>query len=244
MITFDPIREFNQTFQFRELTAGETIQISMIPKEQEERRLTKMLNFVLDEKYDARLLTVQQRYFLLLKYLEKQDGTLLEVDAHTKNHLSKYMYPSSSRSTWNTEITQGTITVRQLTGREAEYIERICKSVQEKLIALMAFQYRDTESKHQLFKTYIADNLTDAQYDVEMNKRFKQVLNLPSSEHQILYSRYALLNHSLNTHLNFYMSTLGFVLAKTDGGTDDAPTRFCTSDAFSRIFAELDGNIT
>lgn len=238
MITFEPIHEFNKVFQLRELTVGETIQISIIPKEHEEKRLTTMLNFILDKAHDPLLLTVQERYFLLLKYLQKQNNTLFDSDA--RSHIDSFIKSHESRSTWNMEQEYGTRTVKQLIGKEAEFIEQNFPTIHEKLIALLAFQYKDKASEHECLREFVDLEQNDGDYLLAVKNRFQKLLRIPNSEHQKIYNEFHELNCFLNTHLSPMVTPSGIVLNKINGGTDDAPTRFCASDSFPQSIADID----
>ncbi|MGM7311151.1 hypothetical protein ACOI3P_15720, partial [Acinetobacter baumannii] len=106
MITFDPVPIGDSTFQMHELSFEQCLKISIIAPNLNEKRLSAFVKSVLDN-VDPLLLTIQERYLLLLKYLEKQSNTMLEVNTDW----SKVFLQSENN--WKTETTQNGITVRQ-----------------------------------------------------------------------------------------------------------------------------------
>ncbi|RTB78096.1 hypothetical protein EJ504_17295, partial [Acinetobacter baumannii] len=108
MITFDPVYVGDNTFQMQELSFEQCLKISIIAPNLNEKRLTAFLKSALDSVFDPLVLTIQERYLLLLKYLEKQSNTMLEVNTDW----SKVFLQSENN--WKTETTQNGITVRQL----------------------------------------------------------------------------------------------------------------------------------
>lgn len=79
MITFDPVYVGENTYQMQELSFEQCLKISIIAPNFNEKRLSAFLKSALDN-VDPLLLSIQERYLLLLKYLEKQSNTMLEVN--------------------------------------------------------------------------------------------------------------------------------------------------------------------
>ncbi|MFX4817113.1 hypothetical protein ABTB66_18045, partial [Acinetobacter baumannii] len=92
----------------QELSFEQCLKISIIAPNLNEKRLTAFLKSALDSVFDPLVLTIQERYLLLLNYLEKQSNTMLEVNTDW----SKVFLQSENN--WKTETTQNGITVRQL----------------------------------------------------------------------------------------------------------------------------------
>lgn len=70
-----------------------------------------------------------------------------------------------SENNWKTEATQNGITVRQLVGMEAEFLEANCKNVAEWIACMMAFQLSYSNHEHLSFclidltRNYLKNNL-------------------------------------------------------------------------------------
>ncbi|HDH1656668.1 TPA: hypothetical protein PIV11_003753, partial [Acinetobacter baumannii] len=66
MITFDPVPIGDSTFQMQELSFEQCLKISIIAPNLNEKRLTAFLKSALDSVFDPLVLTIQERYLLLL----------------------------------------------------------------------------------------------------------------------------------------------------------------------------------
>lgn len=232
MIDFTPIQEFGEQFLLQELTFRQSVEIADIDKELDERRLTKLLSFILKSRQDPLELTVQQRYYFLLQYLYKQENTIL--DTTTRKQIPLY-FKNTACSTWNIGLEHGTQIVKQMTGKEAEYWELACATVPKKLAGMIAIQYVDTSIPE--LAEYPDPNCDQEVWKDLIQKRCAYLVDLPSSEFERIYTRFHELNCKLNSHLHIGLSKDGFCLY---GGTDDAPMRFCAIDGVTRTIAELE----
>ena len=64
--------------------------------------------------------------------------------------------------------------------------------------------------------------------------------NLPLTEFNVLYDQYELLLSQLSHLVEIVPSESGLALLPVNGGTDDAPMRFCPSTAFTGCIKYLD----
>ena len=120
MLSFDPVPIGNNMYQLQEIVFNDALKVAAINQRLNEKRISAFLSHALCNKEQPLNMTVQERYCLMLKYVEKQSGTLFSTDAD----FSKcYLH---SEENWQPEISQNGITVRQLVGREAEYLEEHC----------------------------------------------------------------------------------------------------------------------
>lgn len=233
MIDFPKINEFGDSYQLKELSFRESAKIAEVDKKLSERRLTVMLQQVLESKQDPLMLTVQQRYFLLLDYLKRQEGTILD---NTARKLIPNYIKKNDCSTWNTQITQGSISVKQMTGKEAEYLEIASNTIHQKIIGMIAMQYMDSNIEQ---LSYFANPTQDDKvWQKQIIDKCSYLAGLTALEFEEIYNNFSELNSQLNTHLNLSISLDGFCIY---GGTDDAPMRFCAIDGVTRTIAELDG---
>lgn len=210
-------------YQLKEMTYNDGLVISAIDKSFNERRISEFLRRVCD--CDALQLSVQQRYFLLMNYLEQSTGLFaVELD------FSRYYRKEEYRET----VSDDTMTVRLLNGFEAEFLESKCKSIGEWIACAMALQivHRDIEP---LKMPIVA---TAPNFESEFMARLDYIKNLSLSDFDRLYSQYIALNEQFNALVDLSFGDDGFVVM---GGTDDAPMRFCPSAAFTGLIKELDG---
>lgn len=210
-------------YQLKEMTYNDGLVISAIDKSYNERRISEFLRRVCD--CDALQLSVQQRYFLLLKYLEQSTGLFaVELD----------FTPYYRTDEYRNKVGDDTMTVRVLTGFEAEFLESKCKSIGEWIACAMALQIVKQDTK-ELSMPIVADA---PNFESEFMARLDYIKSLTLSGFDQLYSQYIALNEQFNALVELSFSDDGFVVM---GGTDDAPMRFCPSAAFSGLIKELDG---
>ncbi|MCD1040278.1 hypothetical protein B4S41_16490, partial [Acinetobacter baumannii] len=172
MITFDPVPIGESTFQMHELSFEQCLKISIIAPNLNEKRLSAFVKSVLDN-VDPLLLTIQERYLLLLKYLEKQSNTMLEVNTDW----SKVFLQSENN--WKTETTQNGITVRQLIGMEAEFLEANCKNVAEWIACMMAFQLSYSNHEH---LALLPDRTNPQLFEEQFKQRLDFIKKMPASD--------------------------------------------------------------
>ncbi|EPK2751931.1 hypothetical protein JID35_002436 [Acinetobacter baumannii] len=227
MITFDPVPIGDSTFQMQELSFEQCLKISIIAPNLNEKRLTAFLKSALDN-VDPLLLSVQERYLLLLKYLEKQSNTMLEVNTDW----SKVFLQSENN--WKTETTQNGITVRQLIGMEVEFLEANCKNVAEWIACMMAFQLSYSNHEH---LALLPDRTNPQLFEEQFKQRLDFIKKMPASDFDLCYKDFNNLNNELFTHLRLSVDNHGILVER---GADDAPARFRTASIFTGIIKELD----
>ncbi|WP_336964217.1 hypothetical protein [Acinetobacter pittii] len=228
MITFDPVSVGENTYQMQELSFEQCLKISIIAPNLNEKRLTAFLKSALENMVDPLLLTIQERYLLLLKYLEKQSNTMLEVNTDW----SKVFLQSESN--WKTEATQNGITVRQLIGNEAEFLEANCKNVAEWIACMMAFQLSYFNHEH---LSILPDRSNPQLFEQQFKQRLDFIKKMPASDFDLCYQDFNNLNNELFTHLRLSVDNHGILVER---GADDAPARFRTTTIFTGIIKELD----
>lgn len=228
MITFDPVYVGDNTFQMQELSFEQCLKISIIAPNLNEKRLTAFLKSALDSVFDPLVLTIQERYLLLLKYLEKQSNTMLEVNTDW----SKVFLQSENN--WKTETTQNGITVRQLIGMEVEFLEANCKNVAEWIACMMAFQLSYSNHEH---LALLPDRTNPQLFEEQFKQRLDFIKKMPASDFDLCYQDFNNLNNELFTHLRLSVDNYGILVER---GADDAPARFRTASVFTGIIKELD----
>ncbi|MHA3048964.1 hypothetical protein [Acinetobacter sp. ANC 4639] len=225
MMHFDSIQIGNTCYQLKELTFHNSLKVAAIAKQFNEKRLSEFLRHVLVDGTDPLKMTVQERYALLVTYLEKQTKTLLEIDMNMQPYLPHYEVQ------WLTSVRLDHLTVRQLTGLEAEYLESKCKSVAEWISCAMALQMQ--YDQHDVLDEAIDLDNFEPQFLARL-EYFKQLGQIEFNQH---YERYSECNSQLQSILNMAVNDDGFVIL---GGTDDAPMRFCPSAVFIGLIKDVD----
>ncbi len=229
MLSFDPVPIGNNTYQLQEIVFNDTLKVAAINQQLNEKRISAFLSHALSNKEQPLNMTVQERYCLMLKYVENQSATLFSTDAD----FSKcYLY---SEENWQSEISQNGVTVRQLIGREAEYLEEHCANAAEWIACMLAFQisYKD----HEALSALPDRSANDADFIKQFADRLAYLKQRPQSDFDLIYQDFIALNNQLFTMIHLNVSNQGLVISR---GADDAPLRFRPAAAFFGIIKELD----
>ncbi|MEY2864641.1 MAG: hypothetical protein RLY58_2348, partial [Pseudomonadota bacterium] len=130
---FEPLIIHGKTRQVHEITFKATIGISRIPEHLNEQRITRFLQSVLQDEALPLAMTVQERYYVLLKYLSQQSDGLLSA---------KFDYASYIKSdeAGVDRVNESSMHVQHLTGAMVEFLEQHCKGVADWIVGQMALQ--------------------------------------------------------------------------------------------------------
>lgn len=224
MITFRPIQIANTEYLLDELTFNDGIKISAINKKLDEMRLSEFLRNALVEKHDPLTLSLQHRYLLLLKYLEAQQGlSLLQI-----NNIDFSKFYLDGEYVESTTIDG--VSIRQLNGRDLEFIEQNCASQKERIACAIAIQlgYDDLNILPPLPKR----ELQQAEYEKAIIDRISSIRSLKISEFDQIYDDFSMMSMHLMNHVSYSFTDTGIALR----GTDDALYRFCPLIGISRFF--------
>ncbi|SDY70316.1 hypothetical protein [Acinetobacter kyonggiensis] len=229
MLSFDPVPIGNNTYQLQEIVFNDALKVAAINQRLNEKRISAFLSHALCNKEQPLNMTIQERYCLMLKYVEKQSGTLFSTDAD----FSKcYLH---SDANWQSEITRNGITVRQLVGREAEYLEEYCANAAEWIACMLAFQI--SYSGHEALAELPNRSSNDTDFFKQFSDRLAYLKQRPQSDFDLIYQDFIALNNQLFTMIHLNVSNQGLVISR---GADDAPLRFRPAAAFFGIIKELD----
>lgn len=229
MLHFERISIGQRHYLMRELTFNNAIKIAKIPEAKNEQRLTVFLQDVLQDDMLPLHMTVQERYYLLLKYLEAQTDTLLSV----ADDLSGFFI--EPRKTWQTQFEQDNITVKQLTGYDIELLEKHCTNLADWIAASLAIQLHDANSDMPPMMDYTQDEEEKLQRFIE---RLKYVREMTVSQFNTYHAILSLANNEMQSLVRMGFDGQGVIIR----GTDDAPCRFCPSSTFYGVIAQLDGH--
>jgi len=232
MLNFDPIHIGGQTYQLNEITFNEALKVAAIDPKLNEKRITSFLSQALQNPQLPLLMTAQERYFLMIKYVQNQTNTLFSTNTDFSNCFKEH-------SDWIHEVSEVGVTVRQVSGSEAEYLEEHCMNAAEWIACLLAFQIKYENHEH--LGQFPDRSAIDQVYKQQFSERLGYLKTLPQSEFNLIYLDYLKLNRQLFTHLELSVNNEGFVVQR---GADDAPIRFRSSTCFIGIIKELDKSFT
>ena len=229
MISFDPVLLKNNEYkEMKELTYKNALKVSVIDKKFNEKRLSEFLRQTVSS-VDPILLSGQERYYILLKYLEKQKNTLLETSI-----IDKINNCFINDVEWIEDITKDGVYLRHLIGRDLEYLESVCLSSKEWFACAMAFQL-DYSDRNILPELPNRDD-SDSKYFEVFKKRLDVIQNSGLSDFDKFYNDYIKLNYDLKCLLDLSFGNEGILVR----GADDALIRFRPSTTFTGLIKELD----
>lgn len=232
MLNFDPIPIGENTYQLNEVTFNEALKVAAIDHKLNEKRITSFLGHALGNFQLPLTMSAQERYFLMIKYVQNQTNTLFSTDTDLSNCFKVQMG-------WMSEVSDVGVTVRQVSGSEAEYLEAHCVNAAEWIACLLAFQIKYENHEH--LEQFPDRNAIDQVYKQQFTQRLSYLKALPQSEFNLIYLDYLKLNSQLFTHIDLSVNNEGFVVQR---GADDAPIRFRASTCFIGIIKELDKSFT
>jgi len=131
MIHFPVLRTRRLTIQLRELTLGEALAIASIPSDQDQAATTAMLRACVQKvepELDPADWTVQERMMAVAHYLASTLPSGPDFEVGENGHFSDYLDASSDHTAAMVSVGElggDKWSVRQLTGRMAESIERL-----------------------------------------------------------------------------------------------------------------------
>jgi len=232
MLNFDPIPIGGKTYQLNEISFNEALKVAAIDPKLNEKRITSFLSQALQNPQLPLMMTAQERYFLMIKYVQNQTNTLFSSNMDLSNCFKEQM-------SWASEVSEVGITVRQINGNEAEYLESNCKNAAEWIACLLAFQIK--YENHEYLGELPDRSAIDQIYKQQFIQRLDYIKALPQTEFNLIYLDYLKLNSELFTHIELSVNNEGFVVQR---GADDAPVRFRASTCFIGIIKELDKSFT
>lgn len=214
------------------LIVEDLLDIAKLPGTYYESMLSIALERILDNKCNVRSMTCQERYGLLLKFLDATEDKNLGQDIN----IDDFMGPDVAGSLpLFAENIEKQIKVRQLTGIEAEALERGCENTADWILGAMAMQITCKE----------LPELDISQLNLEVNYvgkiihgRIETIKTLDLDRNNEVIKEYKKLNHQLQK-IVYTSFDNGIVLNKFEGGTDDAPRRFRITSAFTGESYEL-----
>ena len=225
---FEPVIVHGKTRQLHELTFRGAMGISRIPEHLNEQRITKFLQGVLLDEALPLAMTVQERYYVLLKYLSQQSDGLLA----TKIDYAAYI---KSDQAGIDRIDESSMQVQHLTGAMVVFLEQHCKGVGDWIVGQMALQMACADVPVCL--ELVPPDLDADAMLTELKTRLNALQDLPQSKFDAIYSLYRSHHARLNTLVTLGTDMQGITVY---GGADDAPARFRPAAALVGLAAELE----
>lgn len=230
MLNFSRIEIGARMVYLRELKVGEALELSRIPEQLLEARLTKFLAAILEDESIALNLSVQERYYLLMQYLSVQDGSPLT----TNSNFNKYLLTPSQREAWRESITEGTLTVNHLTGLHVEMMETLCEDIADWVLGAMACQ---CELKSNDWPKMPTSQAKTSELSAVMRQRLAILEGMDQTDFNNLYEQYVMLCNRLSRFIRTGFDSKGITVL---GGADvDAPARFRASASLVGIIDRL-----
>lgn len=213
----------NRNYKFNHLKNGVIQDMAKLKSTHYEAMLTRGLGAIIGSDVNARALTTQERYAILLTYLDAIEDKNIDESIDIKQFLH------SDLSVFKRDPIEGdNIQVRHLTGIEAEALEIGCENSADWILGAMSMQIGCDE-----LPPIRPDLLKEVGYTCKMIKNRIDVLNeLDQPVLNELIYKFRNLEEQLQTLVNISYYK-GIVLNKVNGGTDDAPVRFRINSAIT-----------
>lgn len=213
----------NRGYKFNHLKNSVIQDMAKLKSTHYEAMLTRGLGAIIGSDVNARTLTTQERYAILLTYLDAIEDKNIDQSINIKQFLHSDL--SVFKRDW---INGDNIQVRHLTGIEAEALEIGCENTADWILGAMCMQIGCDE-----LPPIRADLLKDIGYTGQMIKNRLDTLNeLDQPILNDLIYKFRNLDQQLQTLVNISYYK-GIVLNKINGGTDDAPVRFRINSAIT-----------
>jgi hypothetical protein len=213
----------NRNYKFNHLKNSVIQDMAKLKSTHYEAMLTRGLGTIIGSDVNARTLTTQERYAILLTYLDAIEDKNIDQSINIKQFLHSDL--SVFKRDW---IKGDNIQVRHLTGIEAEALEIGCENTADWILGAMCMQIGCDE-----LPPIQADLLKDIGYTGQMIKNRLDTLNeLDQPILNDLIYKFRNLDQELHTLVNISYYK-GIVLNKINGGTDDAPVRFRINSAIT-----------
>lgn len=224
----------DRDYTFSDILMSHVFLIAKMPTKHYEQQLTQILQAILEGEIDTttqkpintRLMTCEERYAMFLSYLDMtRDKNSLNIEIDTSDFVNPVVEGFSRERFFSVDET---ISVRHLTGIEAEALEIGCQTTNDWVLGAMAI----TIGCEKLPPIDVPSSL---QFVGNMIKsRMDLLASLEHDEFNDLMHAYLILQDE-QKHLVNITFDQGIVLERINKrGADDAPIRFQPSATFSR----------
>lgn len=226
MKSVTPVFVNGRAYTIYELTLGQAIEIAKISHGKHEKKISAILAAILNNPTLPYEMTLQERHYLLMKYVESKNDIFdfgLDFKAFEKDKTPK------------DSVTVGRFTFRHLNGFECEAIEEYATCHLDWIMACIALQ----ASGEHIGGVVPSHDVKFAKNVIESRVAELKALDLDTSEE--LLGNFFVSIGGLNHLIDYGFDDEG-ILVK--GGTDENSVRFCTISTVPRIIAEVLSSLT
>jgi hypothetical protein len=220
-----------QSYAPQNVLMADVLEVAKIDKNHLESQLSRVLATITGNSVNVQALTCEERYAIFLHYLDvTRDQNDLSVSINPAEYLAENLDQFSKERQRN----ERGVSIRHLTGLEAEALESGCEHTEDWILGAMAITIEYGDQLPAL------DMQTSVEFTARMiATRIDTLLSLSTVEFNELMDQYLDLQLQQDHLVNITFDN-GIVLEKIGKrGADDAPVRFRPSIAFTGYCKEL-----
>lgn len=210
---------------------SDVLEVAKIDKHHFEAQLSRILATITENSVDVKALTCEERYAIFVHYLDvTRDQNDLSISINPAEYLAENLDQFSTARQHNGRG----VSVRHLTGVEAEALEQCCSQTEDWILGTMAITIEYGE------KLPAIDEPASIEHTARMIANRMNILEkLEQPEFNELMDQYLDLQQQQDHLVNITFEN-GIVLEKIgQRGADDAPVRFRPSIVFTGYCKEL-----
>jgi|GEM_PF-1692077 len=223
-----------------ELNYEQAIDISKIPPEFNEKRISAMIAHLSGDAKLAASLTVQERYFILLNHHAITESEF--IGQVGQGYLKDYTKNTIEREIPATTAV-GELVVSHLYGAHACVIESLAENVADWVAAQMACQISGNVAYFTGGEAMIWEPVTPFMSDTEINEkiqeRFAFISSLSVSKFNNLANVFNMALIDLEHFLNIGFDNDGITIVPQGGAGDNSPARFCALECLHGVIERL-----
>lgn len=209
MQSVQPLFLNGTAYTVNELNLGQAIEIAQIPTDRHERKISAILTAILGGQIDPYELTLQERHYALMKYIERHQATFgYDIDFG--------IFEKEGMAQESVEVDG--YTFRHLNGYECEALEQYASNYLDWVLGSIALQI----SGEHIAPMIPATSIDFAKNIIRSRVQELYALDLATSE-QIFNSYYVAMDE-LNHLIRYGFDDKGVVVTSLDGQND---IRFC-----------------
>lgn len=221
MKSLEPIFVNGMAYTIHELTLGQAIEIAKTEDGKHEKKINKMLSALLNDPALPYEMTLQERHYLIMKYIERQKEVFdIEFDQEVDFNLfeKEYLTPKET-------ITMGNYSFRHLNGFECEALEEYATCFLDWVFGSLALQVSGGA---------FAEMATSTSRDIRFVKnviasRVTEIKNLDLTNADELMQSFIMANTQLNNLIDYWFDDMGVLVMSQDieEGGESKILRFC-----------------
>lgn len=222
-MAFSVIQVGQAKYQLQNILLMDVLELAKMPPRHYERQLTQILTTITGDADSVQKLTVHERYAIFLTYLNLTKSNSLSENLNIADFLAEDLTDFE-----NKRVHGNNVSIRHLTGVEAEALEIGCEHTDDWILGAMAITV-GTSTLPPIDNT----NYSVAYAGKIIAQRIEQMKLLSHDEFNELAAEYYFLQGQMKSLISFSFDE-GIVLNQLrNGGADDAPVRFRPNTALS-----------